>query len=446
MSKIYGRILCALRFLTIGEFEYKTPSDFKGAAAGESARNTKAIIAACQGRVLMIDEAYSLDDSQFGKEVLDTLVELNTQNDIAVVMAGYPKEMKKMLRDQNPGLARRMNDSEPFVFEDYTDSELLKIFSDLCSAKDVTCSIEVKKFAAAKVGKLRSLPNFGNAALVYTLFDVSYQKMKERNHRERLEGKKENKVMEKIDVEEDYGKKNEVEEEEINSLFGMDGMKERLKSIGKMYKLRQKEGRPVNDLVTNFVFTGSPGTGKSRICRVLGSILHSYGILPTNHVEETSGLDLSGSYVGQTKDKVQNFLKAAKGGCLFIDEAYTMGDGGYGKDVINKLLASLTEEEYQGKLCVILAGYRDRMDKMFNLNEGLKSRFTEFFHLDDLTASECVAYVEVELLKNFTPVPFRMLEHESSKIRKVLSDCFDVLKLRPGCVRNIFGLVGATIT
>ena len=105
-AKIYGQGLKALRLLSDGSVEIKTASDFIGDKVGESQTKTAKNISLCQGKVLVIDEAYNLDDNMYGKQAIDTLVEKVMGfpgEDIAVILIGYEKQMLKMLRDQNPG-------------------------------------------------------------------------------------------------------------------------------------------------------------------------------------------------------------------------------------------------------------------------------------------------------------------------------------------------------
>ena len=135
IAKIYGRVLKSLRLLTSGEVAYKTASDFMGEHVGESAQKTAAILELAKGKVLLIDEAYGLDDSLYGKQALDTIVEKVTGavgEDLAVVMIGYDSEMRNMLRKQNPGLSRRFNPDHAFEFDDFSDSELLAIIALRC--------------------------------------------------------------------------------------------------------------------------------------------------------------------------------------------------------------------------------------------------------------------------------------------------------------------------
>ena len=119
-----------LGFLSIGDVVVRTASDFVGQVIGESQTKTNSILEGAKGKVLIIDEAYALDDNLYGKQVLDTLVEKvqgSPSDDMAVLLLGYEEPMLKMIRNQNPGLGRRFPKDYAFFFEDYDDRELMDI-------------------------------------------------------------------------------------------------------------------------------------------------------------------------------------------------------------------------------------------------------------------------------------------------------------------------------
>ena len=111
--------------------------------------------------------------------------------------------------------------------------------------------------------------------------------------------------------------------------------------------------------------------------------------MASKSIIETSGIDLTGEYVGQTKKKVQEKLGQAKGSVLFIDEAYDLGKGSFGEEAMTTLLAAMTSPEYEGMVVIIIAGYNYEIDQMLDRNSGLKSRFTEIFEFEDWTPVAC---------------------------------------------------------
>jgi hypothetical protein len=126
-------------------------------------------------------------------------------------------------------------------------------------------------------------------------------------------------------------------------------------------------------------------------------------------VVETSGLELTGEYVGQTKTKVTKKLGEAKGGILFVNEAYELGKGHYGEEAMTTLLAAMTDPQY--KLVIIMAGYPHEMNDMLDRNAGLKSRFTKYFDFKDWTASDCSSFLDIQAAnESFTfPVGFESI-------------------------------------
>jgi hypothetical protein len=124
-AHLYGALLKATGFLSNGTVVSKTASDFVADVVGGSQVKTKAILTASAGKVLLIDEAYVLENNAFGAEVLNTLVEkieMGSGQDLVVVMCGYEKQMRAMIRNQNPGLSSRF--SQEFMFDDYNDAQV----------------------------------------------------------------------------------------------------------------------------------------------------------------------------------------------------------------------------------------------------------------------------------------------------------------------------------
>lgn len=168
----------------------------------------------------------------------------------------------------------------------------------------------------------------------------------------------------------------------------------------------------------HMLFLGNPGTGKTTVAKLVGRMYHDMGLLSSGHTVVTSRTGLVGEYIGQTEKNMREVLEKAKGGVLFIDEAYTLNSrshdsNDYGKEVIHALLAVLSEPDPD--MIVILAGYEDKMKELLRTNPGLKDRFPLRFHFDDYTSDELLE-IALRTLKarNYT------LTHEAGKRLKSL--------------------------
>ncbi|MES2132787.1 MAG: AAA family ATPase [Bacteroidota bacterium] len=182
---------------------------------------------------------------------------------------------------------------------------------------------------------------------------------------------------------------------EVDDLIGLDGVK---KSIHEnitylnFTKLRKEKGFDDGSLLSlHSVFTGNPGTGKTTIVKKLGKIYQKMGLLSKGHVYEVDRSVLVGEYIGQTAPKVKKAIDEARGGILFIDEAYSLARSGedskdFGKEVIEILIKEMSDGI--GDLAIIVAGYPKEMNTFIESNPGLKSRFSEYFHFDDYLPDE----------------------------------------------------------
>ena len=192
--------------------------------------------------------------------------------------------------------------------------------------------------------------------------------------------------------------------EELNNLIGLKNVKSKVNDLiiyQKVQKMREKEGLNAVKSTLHLSFTGNPGTGKTTVARIIGRIYKQLGLLSKGHFIEVSRTDLIAGYQGQTALKVKNVIEKAKGGVLFIDEAYSITENeqsdSYGRECITELTKAL--EDYRNDLVVIVAGYSEPMKKFFSSNPGLKSRFNTFIEFEDYNTKELLEIL-ISMCKN----------------------------------------------
>lgn len=202
------------------------------------------------------------------------------------------------------------------------------------------------------------------------------------------------KEREKKESEEEIPKENlEDLMKELNDLTGLQTVKEDVNSLVNLLRIRQlrrERNMPDIDVSMHLVFTGNPGTGKTTVTRLLARIYHSLGALSKGQLIEVDRSELVSGYVGQTAIKTQEVTNSAKGGVLFIDEAYALTSGkdksDFGYEAVNTLLVEM--ENNRDDLAVIVAGYPKPMEDFLQSNPGLKSRFNKFIEFPDYKPDE----------------------------------------------------------
>ncbi|MCU0565696.1 MAG: AAA family ATPase [Oculatellaceae cyanobacterium Prado106] len=228
---------------------------------------------------------------------------------------------------------------------------------------------------------------------------------------------------------------------ELNDLIGLDNIKEAVQTLAnflKVQKVRQERGMATTPVSLHAVFGGPPGTGKTTVARLLGSIYKGLGFLDQGHLVETDRAGMVAGYIGQTATKVDDLVKNALDGVLFIDEAYTLsaGEGSdFGQEAIDVLLKRM--EDYRDRLVVIVAGYTDLMSDFVESNPGLKSRFNRYFYFNDYTPSELTAIFKKLCEKSH----FKLVQDAETKLFNLLEQLYlnrDKSFGNARLVRNLF--------
>ena len=192
--------------------------------------------------------------------------------------------------------------------------------------------------------------------------------------------------------------------EELDSLIGLEEVKKDIKSmmnLVKVRKLREENGLPVAPMSLHMVFMGNPGTGKTTVARLMGGLYAAIGALEKGQLIEVDRSGLVAGFVGQTALKTQEVIQSALGGVLFIDEAYSLSEGGendFGREAIDTLLKAM--EDHRKDLVVIVAGYTEPMEKFLRSNPGLESRFNKYIWFPDYNGEQLYQMFLSQVKKN----------------------------------------------
>ncbi|MCB0578587.1 MAG: AAA family ATPase, partial [Phaeodactylibacter sp.] len=375
--------------------------------------------------------------------------------DLAVIVAGYPKEMKHFL-DSNPGLKSRFK--LYFEFSDYLPQELSQIADFACREKGVVLTEKAKKkIDEIIINAFRKRDrSFGNARFVYDLIEKSKVNLGLRIMSEddpkRMDKEELSLVrlgdVEKIDVEARPELPNiPVDEpllkeslDQLYRLIGMENIKAQISELVRLVRFYRETNRDVlNSFFLHTVFIGNPGTGKTTVARILTQIYKALGVLERGHMVETDRQGLVAGHVGQTAIKTAERIDESMGGVLFIDEAYSLtqraGSGGdFGDEAIQTLLKRM--EDHRGRFFVFVAGYPDNMEAFLKANPGLNSRFDKILKFEDYSPKE-LNRIALQMLAQENVVPSPEAEEHIKEYLAFLHGYRDKYFGNARTVRNI---------
>ena len=221
-----------------------------------------------------------------------------------------------------------------------------------------------------------------------------------------------------------YEKNKTIDEifEDLNSLIGLDNIKESLKELVSFMQFKNKTKDSLNIKNTNLhmVFLGNPGTGKTTVARMVAGILYNLKYIKQNKLIEVSAKDLIGQYVGQTAPKTMSVVEKALGGVLFIDEAYSLASSSSGNSFNEECVSTLIQamENYRNDFVVIFAGYKKEMDAFLKSNSGIISRIGYTLDFKDYTIDELVLILKSMFKKS----GFLVEKNAIIKAKKIIED------------------------
>ena len=413
-----GKIYKKLGLLSKGHVHEVDRADIVGEYIGQTAPKVRAAIEKARGGILFIDEAYSLarneeDQKDYGREVIEMLVKemSDGEGDLAIIVAGYPREMETFM-GSNPGLHSRFK--LQVNFPDYSPEELTEIAVRGAKERNVWLTEEAsyllsKKLTEAYRSRDRS---FGHARYVLSLVDEAKLhlglRIMQSTNPEDMEPSQLSCINIK-DMEAVFRAKEapsiqfpldegllKASLEELNALVGLEQVKKEIGELVQLVKFYRESDKDVlNSFSLHTVFSGNPGTGKTTVARILGSIYKALGILERGNVFECDRQQLVAGFSGQTAEKADQLIQKARGSVLFIDEAYTLIQGpqdSFGHEAVEILLKRM--EDYRGELIVVVAGYPDRMQAFLKSNPGLQSRFDRRFEFEDYLPGQLLQIAE----------------------------------------------------
>ena len=245
------------------------------------------------------------------------------------------------------------------------------------------------------------------------------------------EGKeKESETVTEVNLKEDFQASGvaEILAELDNSLIGLKPVKTRIKETASLLlvdKAREKLGLVNESPTLHMSFSGNPGTGKTTVALKMANLLFRLGYVRKGHLVTVTRDDLVGQYIGHTAPKTKEVLKKAMGGVLFIDEAYYLyrpeNERDYGQEAIEILLQVM--ENNRDDLVVILAGYKDKMDKFFESNPGFRSRIAHHIDFPDYSNNELLEIAEVMVAS--------MNYQFNEKSKKAMAEYIKIRKKQP---------------
>ncbi|MEK4565135.1 AAA family ATPase [Alkalihalobacillus sp. FSL R5-0424] len=428
IARLLARIYYELGLLKQESVYEVDRSQLVAGYVGQTEELTLKAIERASGGVLFIDEAYSLkradtSGNDYGQTVIDTLVSAMTSGQyagtFAVVLAGYPEEMRTFLRS-NPGLRSRFPEQNHLHLRDYTSSELLDIAERMAIDNDFILTESALVSLKEQIEEAKVDATFGNARTVQNLV---YKAIFEKGATVEEQGT----APDFTQLRAEHFKKQKNEDDrsaldQLDQLIGMKNVKDEIKQLtayAEVQQLRRERGLYSMPLQLHTTFSGSPGTGKTTVAAIYSQALKELGLLKRGHLLQVGRADLVSGYAGQTALKTKEVIKDALGGVLFIDEAYSLIQGSstdYGKEAITALVEAITVHDEN--LVVILSGYEKEIDRLLSANPGLRSRFRKQIAFENYSKEELVEMI----INQAITVGYEFVPDAKEALRDVIPD------------------------
>eukprot|EP00906_Rhabdomonas_costata_P012510 RCo017993 len=372
-ARLYARALKHLRLLPTDEVVFKTSLEFTGPTLEESKARVSACLKAVRGKLLVVEEAEVFDETIMGRKVLEFLAS-SLRDNTAAVLFGPAEEMKRMMQAQPADVTMKFVPSKAFVFEDFTEAELGANLSRLIAQRQLRVSAKFLAEAEKVLSQGRHHTNFSNSKAIEALLEEATRRALSR------------KGSQVVLLAEDLGLGEDPLAPLSNFLAEAEPLRDFLAKFSEETAAASKSGTPPPTL-GHFVLRASPTSAPFAIVRAFAKCLFGMGLTSSSNVTGTAAAELAAQHVEQTMRNVEQRLREAHGGVLFLDDADELASEFHESAVVGCLLRAL-KDPANADVVVVLRGLPAGVDGLFRDNPELSGHFP---HVFDMSSSEEVA-------------------------------------------------------
>ncbi len=421
VARLMGELFYHSGYLKTEKFKEVSIINLKSSFKNNTIKKIETEMKEALDGVLFIDEAYGLADGDeaTAREAVNIIIQFmeNYKDRLVVIMAGYEDKMDEFLKINN-GLESRIG--HKIRFEDYSIDELKDIFNQKCKKQGYRLHSSAKKTLEEFIAARKVNDNFGNARDIENLLSDLKSNWATDYYEQVVGAEGEKQKPGKVFYPKHFeGLIPKKVMPEIKNMIGLKAVKEQLEKFENTARFKyfvKKNGEmEIPDSFNHMIFMGNPGTGKTTVAKAICQDLYSMNVLKTNKLVVAERKDLISQYVGNTAKDVNDIVKKAIGGVLFIDEAYSLADAGErGNEVIETLITAMVD--HRDDTIFIFAGYIDEMKRFLDINPGIQSRIGYTFVFEDYTTDELMEIFDKQIGK----AGFTVNQDALSKIRDIM--------------------------
>ncbi len=403
IARLIGDILYHLDILESGHTVEVDRAALISENIGGTETQTLAALETAHGGVLFVDEAYAFAGSgnDFGPKAIDTIMKYmeDHKGDLTVIFAGYEKEINEKFFKINPGIESRI--SQHIVFDDYDEEEMLQIAKLVCKKDNYELSTDGEEAFKQKVATKRMTTSYANARDAELLIAQAKKELANLYIQKKEQGDEILDTDHYLLTAKCFGIDNALTAEEkieksynqLESLIGLNSVKTQVKTMINRKKIQELSNiKAFESGAMHMRFVGNPGTGKTTVARIVSQIYTDLGILKTGKIIEATPADFIATHIGHTVPKTRELIESAYGGVILIDEAYgfitsqSSNSANFGKEALDEILVQM--ENNRDKILFIFAGYKEDIDRLLEVNDGLASRIPLEIEFEDYNFEE----------------------------------------------------------